>query len=142
MRKVSLHWMLIIPFILQVMTVVTLVGYLSYRNGQRSVEDLTHQLTDRVSKQVREQLDHYLEAPLLANQINRDTFRLGTFDLQLDRPNPQFDRYLIQQMQRFPSLSWISFGSEANNNSIGIWRPGENEPLQISMSNRSTDYLS
>jgi diguanylate cyclase (GGDEF)-like protein len=140
-RKLSLHWLLIIPFILQVITVVALVGYLSYRNGQRSVEDLTNQLTDRVSKQVQEELDNYLEAPLLANQINQDTFRLGTFDLQLDRPNPQFDRYLIQQMQRFPSLSWISFGAEANNNAIGIWRPSENEPLQISMSNRSTDYF-
>jgi diguanylate cyclase (GGDEF)-like protein len=140
-RKVSLHWMLVIPFILQVITVVSLVGYLSYRNGEKSVEALTHQLIDRVSKQVQEELDAYLDAPLLANQINRDTVRLGTFDLQLDRADPQLDRYLFQQMQRFPTLSWISLGSEDSGNSLGIWRPGPDRPLQVSMSNRSTEYF-
>jgi diguanylate cyclase (GGDEF)-like protein len=139
--KVSLHWMLIVPFILQVVAIVGLVGYLSYRNGQRSVEDLTNQLMDRVSNQVQAKLDTYLEVPLLANKINRDTFRLGTVPFALDRPNPQLDRYLYQQMQRFPSLAWISLGGEAEGDAVGIWRPGENEPLQISTSSVKTEYF-
>jgi diguanylate cyclase (GGDEF)-like protein len=133
--------MLIVPFILQVVTIVGLVGYLSYRNGQRSVEDLTNQLMDRVSNQVQAKLDNYLEVPLLANKINRDTFRLGTIPFVLDQPNPQLDRYLYQQMQRFPSLAWISLGGEENGDSVGIWRPGENEPLQISTSSLKTQYF-
>jgi diguanylate cyclase (GGDEF)-like protein len=138
--RVSLLRMLTLPFILQVITVVGLVGYLSYRNGQRAVENLTNQLMDAVSQRVEQKLTGYLKSARLVNQINADAVRRGTLDLNLDRSKSEREQYLWQQMQLFSNLTWISLGAESGD-TLGVWRPGERQPLQISFSNRSTKYL-
>jgi diguanylate cyclase (GGDEF)-like protein len=132
--------MLIVPFIIEVVSIVALVGYLSYRNGQRSVQDLTNQLMDAVSKQIEQKLTSYLDTPFLVNQINSDAVRRGTLNLDLEGSNPQTEQYLWQQMQLFRNLTWISLGTE-NGDSLGVWRPGDGEDLQISFSNRSTQHF-
>ncbi|NEO86527.1 MAG: hypothetical protein F6J87_20055 [Spirulina sp. SIO3F2] len=38
----SLRLVLIVPFILQIMGAVSLVGYLSFRTGQKATSDRTH----------------------------------------------------------------------------------------------------
>jgi diguanylate cyclase (GGDEF)-like protein len=139
-RQVSLPGMLIIPFILQVVTVVGLVGYLSYRNGQRSVEDLTNQLMNAVSKRVEQKLTSYLETAQYMNQINSDAVRRGDLSMDLSISDPQRERFLWQQMQLFNNLTWNTLGSEAGD-SVGVWRPGAGEDLQMSLSNRSTEYF-
>jgi diguanylate cyclase (GGDEF)-like protein len=139
-RKVSLSWMVTVPFILQVVVVVSWVGYLSYRNGQRSVEDLTNQLMDAVSKRIEHKLTSYLAIPILVNQNNSDAVLRGALTLNLDRPNLQRDQYLWQQMRSQPNLSWISLGTESGD-SLGVWRPESDRPLQIATSNRSTQYF-
>lgn len=139
-KKVSLPWMLTVPFILQVVTVVGLVGYLSYCNGQRAVEDLTNQLIDARSKQIEQKLTNYLATPRLVNQINSDAVLRGTLKLNLEQPNVQREQYLWQQMRLFNNLSWISLGVEQSGDYLGVWRPGKNQDLQIVTSNRSTQY--
>jgi diguanylate cyclase (GGDEF)-like protein len=72
----------------------------------------------------------------------------GAIDLDLSRsPNAlptlatmQREQYLWQQMQLFPSLTWISIGTEQGD-TVGIWRPDQQEKLQFSISNRSTKYF-
>jgi diguanylate cyclase (GGDEF)-like protein len=139
-RKVALPWVLTVPFILQVVAVVGLVGYLSYRNGQRAVEDVTNQLMNDVGKRIQEKLTSHLEAPRLVNRLNSDAVLRGDLELNLDQPNPKRDLYLWQYMQRFRQLAWISLGTEQGD-SAGTWRPGKDEDVQISISNRSTQYF-
>jgi hypothetical protein len=138
--KVSLLRMLTLPFILQVVTVVGLVGYLSYRNGQRSVEDLTNQLMDATSKRIEQKLISYLASAHLANQINSNAVRRGDLKLDFNRPDPRREQYFWQHMQLFGNLTWISVGAESDGSSIGIWRPGEGQNLQFSFANKSTHY--
>jgi diguanylate cyclase (GGDEF)-like protein len=132
--------MLIVPFILQVVPVVSYVGYVTYRNSQQSVEDLTQQLMDKTSSRVEDKLTHYFTAPKLASQQLADAVARGDLKLDLDRVDPLRDRYLWQQMQLFEQFTWISLGSEAGD-AMGVWRPQPQAPLQISMSNRSTQYF-
>lgn len=132
--------MLTLPFILQIVTVVGLVGYLSYRNGQRSVEDLTGQLTDAVSKRVEQKLTSYLATARLANQLNSDAIRRGDLKLDFERPDAKREQYLWQHMQLFDNLAWISLGTE-HGETMGVWRPGKSQDLQLSFSNRSTQYF-
>lgn len=138
--RVSLRWMLTLPFILQVTFMVVCVGYVTRRNGQRSIEDLTQQLITSVSQQVEQKLITYLDAPILANQYHRDAVKQGTLSLDLSQRNPQREQYLWQQMQLFPSFTWISLGSEQGD-SAGIWRSKEKAPLQMTISNASTQYF-
>ncbi len=139
-RTSSLQGMLTIPFILQVVAIVGLVGYLAHRNGQRSVADLTNQLMEAVSKQIEQKLTSYLESAQSVNQITSDSVRRGSLSLNFDPPNAQTEQYLWQQMQLFKTLSWISLGNEKGD-SLGVWRPGEGQNLQFSMSNPSTQYF-
>jgi diguanylate cyclase (GGDEF)-like protein len=132
--------MLIVPFILQVVPVVTYVGYLSYQNGQRSIADLTEQLMGTTSRRIEDKLTSYLAAPPLANQMLRDAVQRGDLKLDLDRVDAGRDRALLQQMRLFKQLTWISIGTETGD-SIGIWRPGDNDQLQISMTNPATQYF-
>ncbi len=138
-QGVSLHGILTLPFILQVMTIVSLVGYLSYRNAQHSIEDVTTQMMDAVSQRVEQKVHSYLETARIANQINSDSVRRGALDLDFDQPNPQVEQFLWQQMQLFRNLTWISLGTEAGN-TIGAWRPRADQGVQISISNRSTQH--
>jgi diguanylate cyclase (GGDEF)-like protein len=147
-RRFSLTWMLTVPFLLQLGLVVGLVGYLSHRNGQHAVENLTSQLMDSVGVRVEQKLHSYLSLPWLVNQNNRDAVLRGAIDLNFTRSpaapptlsNSQREQYLWQQMQLFPALSWISLGT-ATGDTMGIWRPNEQEKLQFSISNRSTQYF-
>jgi diguanylate cyclase (GGDEF)-like protein len=139
--KRSLSWMLTMPFILQVIAVVGWVGYLSYLNGQRSVADLTQQLLTSTGRQVDEKLSHYLAEPLLSNRTISDAVKRGDLDpSQLESDQAQWSQYLWQQMQLFETFSWISLGNEQGD-AMGAWRPGEGQPLQLSVSNRSTQYF-
>ena len=135
--KIPLRWMLTLTFVLQIVSVVGLVGYVSQKNAQRSVEDLTQELLGSVSRRVEQMLNSYLDGPILANQQTRDAVKRGAFSLDLSRTDVQREQYIWQQMQMFPTLSWISIGSQEGD-CLGIWRPKENEPLQFSFANRST----
>ena len=55
--NVPLGASLILPFMLQIFAAVGLVGYLSFRAGQRAVDDLVLQLQDEVSARVQQKLD-------------------------------------------------------------------------------------
>jgi diguanylate cyclase (GGDEF)-like protein len=147
-RKLSLAWMLTVPFILQLGLVVGLVGYLSYRNGQHAVEDLTGQLMDSMGVRVEQKLESYLSMPWKVNQSNSDAVLRGAIDLDFTRSpaapaapsNIQREQYLWQQMQLFPALSWISLGTETGD-TLGIWRPDDRAKLQISISNQATQHF-
>ncbi len=66
-RALPLQIVLVVPFVLQIFGAVGLVGYLSFKNGQRAVNDLAEQLMDRTSDVVDEHLKSYLSIPQTLN---------------------------------------------------------------------------
>ena len=69
-RKIPLRTILIVPFVLQIFGTVGLLGYLSYRNGQKAVNEVAAQLRSKISDRVQFYLQSYLEIPHLINRIN------------------------------------------------------------------------
>ncbi|MBD2037155.1 HAMP domain-containing protein [Leptolyngbya sp. FACHB-321] len=108
-RKVGafpLQIVLIVPFILQILGAVSLVGYLSFKNGQRAVNDLAEQLIARTSDVVDEHLKSYLEIPQTLNQINADAIRRGILEVG-DRET--VGKYLWDQIQAY-DVTYIGIG--------------------------------
>jgi len=139
MGKFFLRTTLVVPFLLQVMVAVGLVGYLSFRNGQRVVTDLVGQLQGEISSRVRERVQVYLAAPPLVNQINEDAARLGLldfYDLAIDRD--YLRRYFWNQVQRFPTIGHAGIANEDGqylrigwvNRSVGDEQPQLAEQLE------------
>ncbi|HBL10771.1 MAG TPA: serine/threonine protein phosphatase [Cyanobacteria bacterium UBA11162] len=135
-RKFRLHTTLVLPFVLQIVTAVGLVGYLSFRNGQQAVNDLVSQLQHEVSSRVKEQVQGYLEAPHLVNQINEDAARLGALDFNNLESSKS---YLWKQVLRFKSIGHAGLANEKGqylrvgwvNRSIGAEEPQLAEQLKL-----------
>ncbi|BAY39169.1 two-component sensor histidine kinase [Nostoc sp. NIES-2111] len=101
--KVPLQMVLIVPFVLQVFGTVGLVGYLSFINGQKAVQDLVNQLMDRTNSIVEQHLTSYLVIPHKVNQINADAIQMGLLDV---RNRQNMSKYFWKLMQAY-DLSYI-----------------------------------
>jgi signal transduction histidine kinase len=105
-KAFPLQLVLIVPFVLQIFGAVGLVGYLSFKNGQRAVNDLAEQLTDRTSDVVSEHLQSYLSIPQRLNQINAAAIRRGILDV---RDREAVGKYFWDQIQTY-DLTYIGIG--------------------------------
>lgn len=81
-RRVPLRMLLVVPFVVQICGTVGLVGWLSWRNGQQAVEQVSSTLRLAVSDRIDQQLQQYLEVPNVINRINANAMRLGYVDRQ------------------------------------------------------------
>lgn len=101
-----LQLVLVVPFVLQTFAAVGLVGFLSFRNGQRAVNDLAEQVIDRTGDVVSEHLTSYLSVPQKLNQINADAIHRGLLDV---RDREAIGQYFWDQMQAY-DLTYIGIG--------------------------------
>jgi len=102
-QALPLQLVLIIPFVLQIFGTVGLVGYLSFRNGQKAVNDLANQLMNRTSHLVNQHLDSYLSIPHQVSQMNASAIRMGILNVN-DRQT--VGKHFWYQMQAY-NLTYI-----------------------------------
>lgn len=108
LTNIPLHWVLTIPFVLPTIGAVALVGYLSYRSGQKAVEGLAQQLVAETNERVTTELKTYLQKPILINRLNTDAVNQG----QLDTRNiPALESALFNRLQQFEQMTAILFAS-------------------------------
>ncbi|WP_347240971.1 cache domain-containing protein, partial [Phormidium sp. FACHB-592] len=98
--------MLIVPFVLQIFGAVGLVGYLSLRNGQQAVNELSDQLMARTSRSVDQHLTSYLSIPHKLSQMNADAVQMGLLDV---RDRQTIGKYFWHQMQAY-DLTYLGIG--------------------------------
>lgn len=103
-RALPLQLVLVVPFVLQIFAAVGLVGYLSFKNGQKAVNDLANQLMARTSDSVDQHLTSYLSIPQQLNHINENAVQMGLLDV---RDRRTIARYFCHQMQAY-DLSYLS----------------------------------
>ena len=104
--KIPLRLVWVVPFVLQIVAAVGVTGYLSFRNGQKAVNELATQLRSEVGARIDQHLDSYLHTPVAINQMNVDAVELGLLDLS------KFEtagRYFWKQMQVFDEVGYISY---------------------------------
>ncbi|MEG4800315.1 ATP-binding protein [Microcoleus sp. ARI1-B5] len=107
--SVPLRLALTVPFVLQTVAAVSLVGYLSFLNGQKAVQELVNSLQGEISDRIQEHLTDYLEKPHTIARLNAGAAQLGKLN-PADLPATQ--RYFWQQMQVFYSVREIYLGSK------------------------------
>jgi signal transduction histidine kinase/CheY-like chemotaxis protein len=107
--KCPLQTVLVIPFVLQIVGTVGLVGYLSFRNGQLAVNNLANQLRREVTARIEQELTNNLETPHLVGQINADAIQSGVLDAA---DLSGLKGYVLQQLRQFPDLTGLTIATE------------------------------
>lgn len=111
--RFPLRVVLLVPFILQIIVVVGLVGYLSFSNGQKSVNEVATELRNEITGRIEQHLLEYLKTAHLINQINADLLHLNMLNLEnLNEEKRQvIEHHFWQQLQRFDSVGYISLAT-------------------------------
>ncbi|MEM1310058.1 MAG: cache domain-containing protein, partial [Cyanobacteria bacterium P01_H01_bin.153] len=104
--KLPLQWLLIVPFVVQIFAVVGTVGYLSFQNGRKAVNDLADSLINKANRSVTDHLESYLSVPHRINQINADAIRTGMLDIN----NPERVTQFFWSQMRAYDLTYIGYG--------------------------------
>ncbi|MBE7380366.1 MAG: diguanylate cyclase [Leptolyngbya sp. SIO1E4] len=128
--KLSLQGLLILPFLLQTVGIVGLVGYLSYRTGQQAVNDLANQLIQENTKLVEARLDAYLETAHQINQTHQLLVQSGQLDLQ---DIGQIEQNLLAQLQQHPTASSVLYGDPQG--TFRAFSRRENDQIEASFAN-------
>ena len=137
--KIPLRWVLVTSFVVQIVAAVGIVGYLSFRNGERAVEELAQKLIAETGKRVEEKLTDFLKNTHLANQLNIEAIDRTELNLKLGLRQPRGEKFLWQQMHSFKSIQWISLASKKSGEYLGIWRNPADKSLQVVVANKSTN---
>jgi len=134
-NKLPLRIVLIVPFVLQILGAVGLVGYLSFKNGQKSVNNLANQLIEKSNDHIKDNISDHLNLPHKINQANKSLLDLQIFDLENTQ---KIERYFLQQLQIFDNVTSIVFGSQSKD-FIGV-ELRANDQLVVMKSNNATNY--
>ncbi|QLE50205.1 response regulator [Nostoc sp. C057] len=105
-HRLPLRSLLIVPFVLQIFAAVGLTGYISLRNGQKAVNDVSGQLRQEMSDRLNLQVLDYLERPYVTGQVIVAAAQEGQLDLtdvtKLERP---FWRLVSQDIVEFMQIA-------------------------------------
>jgi len=98
LANIPLRTILIVPFVLQILGAVGLVGYLSFLNGQKAVNDLAAQFRGELASRIERELKSYLSLPPIINQLNATALAQGELNITDPKNLSQF----VQQGKLFP----------------------------------------
>jgi len=107
-RGFPLWVVLTVPFFVQVVAVGGLIGYLSYRNGQKSVANAVGQLREEIGARIEEHLEKFLSVPHETNRTNAHAIKQGV--LEVDN-RAGLERHFLELIRVFESVSSIYFGN-------------------------------
>jgi signal transduction histidine kinase/CheY-like chemotaxis protein len=127
--RIPLTTVLIVPFVIQIVAAVGWVGYISFRNGEKAVQDLATQLRTEVTNRIQERLNAYVKEAQIINQMLAHQIEGGMLSLQDAEMREQC---FLKVIQAFPSISHAYFGT-IEGEFFGAARVFGDRPLQISL---------
>ncbi|MEO0456341.1 MAG: ATP-binding protein [Cyanobacteria bacterium P01_A01_bin.114] len=107
-RQAKLRTILVVPFVLQIVSTIGVIGYLSYVNSQQALQQLAFQLETKLSDRLQEKVQSYLAKPHEFHQITLSSIRSGTLD-----PNdfPAVEKFFWQQIHDHGLVTYAYFGN-------------------------------
>ena len=104
--KIPLRLLLVSPFVVQIFVAVGLVGFLSFKNGQAAVNELSRHLSNEISDRVDQHLDDYLALPHQLGKLAIDAVNTGLLNIH---DFQRAGRYLWKQAEVYPNITFIGY---------------------------------
>ncbi|MBD1910425.1 MULTISPECIES: adenylate/guanylate cyclase domain-containing protein [unclassified Leptolyngbya] len=127
-----------VPVLLQLIGSVGLVGYLSFHNGQKAVQNLASQLRSELSARIKRELEGYFSAPHAINRLNASAYTYRELDVV---GATKGENAMFQQMKIYPTIAFVYCGSAQNGEFFGVLRDPKTGELQLSYGNRSNQFI-
>src|SRR4028118_1872037 len=136
-RRFRLDIALVLLFVLQLTGTVGLVSYLSFRSGQKAVNDLAGELHKERTARIEEKLIKYLGSPHDFNQLNGAAFSENSFDMV----NASNAKQFLTEVQISTFIS-ASYCGDSQGQYLGASRLFDqgSPPFAMSVSNQESDY--
>ncbi|WP_341733385.1 PAS domain S-box protein [Microcoleus sp. EPA2] len=115
--KAPLQTVLVVPFLVQIVGTVGVVGWLSFQNGQRAVNDVATQLRREITDRIKDRIENYMSIPHIVNHLNVQGLKLGQLNLE---DKQKLELHFLEQIQYFDSISIIYVGKENGEHSGAI----------------------
>lgn len=112
------------------------MGYLSYRSGQQTVNELACQLVDDIGDRIDQHVDSYLSTAQTVNQMNWHAVQQGVLDVN---DFDQMERYFAQQFDLY-DFGFINFGG-VDGSFIGVGYDNHNVPVIAEVPRDQTDQI-
>ncbi|HEY9691031.1 MAG TPA: adenylate/guanylate cyclase domain-containing protein [Oculatellaceae cyanobacterium] len=107
--SVPLRIAIVVPFLLQITAVVGIIGWLSFRTGQQSVNILTNNLSSQISDNIAQQVQNHLNPPQLIEQLTTSAISTGNLDIE---DFSKLERFFWSQVKQQPPGTTFQFGNE------------------------------
>ncbi|MEG3939478.1 PAS domain S-box protein [Microcoleus sp. S36b_A3] len=130
--KVPLQTVLVVPFLVQIVGTVGVVGWLSFQNGQRAVNDVAAQLRGEISDRIKDRMENYMSIPHIVNHLNVQGIKLGQLNLE---EKQKLELHFLEQIQYFDTISIIYVATENGEHSGAI---RTKDRILISAADKST----
>ncbi|MGL5082175.1 MAG: ATP-binding protein [Microcoleaceae cyanobacterium] len=130
---ISIRMLLTVPFVLQMVGVVGLTGYLSWRNGEAAVNQLVIQLQDEVNDRIEQKLDAFLSTAQIVTGLSEKAVQMRDLDLN---NLGALQRRGWQQVSIQKTVSLIQFGTETGD-FIAV-RRGADQALTVAFEDKTT----
>lgn len=137
-RNLSLRFIFTMPILVQLVGAVGLVGYLSFQNGQKAVQDLASQLRSELSVRIKRELEGYFHAPHAINRLNATALTYEDLDIVTAQKG---ENLLFQQMRIYPTIAFVYCGSAETGEFFGVLRSPDNGELQLSYGNTANNFF-
>ncbi|MBI4781708.1 MAG: response regulator [Oscillatoriophycideae cyanobacterium NC_groundwater_1537_Pr4_S-0.65um_50_18] len=105
-KRLPLYLVLVVPFLLQIFAAVGLTGWLSFRNGQKAVNQIAGQLIDKNSRLVEQHVDEFITTPQQVLKTDLDAIELGQLNLQ---DHGKAGQYFWRQANTFNDISYLGY---------------------------------
>lgn len=132
--KVPLRTILVVPFVIQIFVAVGLTGWLSFRNGQKAVNDLAGKLSQEATTRIEQHVNTLTDVPHLFLAMNAAAIRTGNLNIA---DFQSVERYFWQQIHLSQWVPTLYYGDEDGN--FILLRRGN--PDEVYIRNQSTAPL-
>ncbi|MCJ7435113.1 MAG: PAS domain S-box protein, partial [Anaerolineales bacterium] len=125
--KIPLRFVLVIFFIPVIILTTSIVGYIAFMNGQKTVNNVARQLRNEVSARIEEHLHNFLAAPLQVNQFNAVSIQQDWLD---PKDIKRTQDYFLEQVKTQKTITSIYFGN-VDGGIVGGGREGAAESFYV-----------
>lgn len=133
-RKFKLKTLLVVPFVLQIVATVGLVGWLSFLSGRRDVNNVANSLQTELAFRIQRELQGYFENPHSLNRLNSVAFVQGDINFGTADNVSQF----FQQVKISPYVDAVYCATQREGTFLGVTRGAEENEFQIMLRSDGT----